>query len=284
MVKTIYELEPYRKLRRYLQQLITGNSHGLVIKSIGGTGKSRLTEKELQENGTDYVIINSYVTPMELYNLIYQNRNMIIMFDDTEDMIKDNKIIGMLKGALQSNFMGKRIVSYHSSRLTEGLPAEFEFTGKIVILTNQSWADNDSVRALMSRVMVYDMQVKYETFISYMKWMANNVKYEKLTKEQRLECIEFIENVTDETFPNFNLRKLIKVYECMTYDENDWRLPAIDELTEGRDNPANRKLQVIKKVVELLESKLTVKEQIKEFEKIGMHRSYYFKIKKGFEK
>jgi len=284
MVKTIYELEPYKKLKRYLNKLITGNSHGLVIRSVGGTGKSYLVEKELQHNASEYIIINSYVTPMELYNLIYQNRNITIVFDDTEDLLKDNKVIGMLKGAFQPSFMNKRMVSYHSSRLTEGLPSEFEFTGKIVILTNQNLAENTSTKALLSRLMVYNLEVKYETFIQYMDWMANNVKYEHLSKDKRNECLDFIKNVTDETFPNFNLRKLTKVYECMVYDEDDWRLPAIDELTEGRDHPSNRKLQTIKKVVELLESGKPVKEQITEFEKTGMHRSYYFKIKKGFEK
>ena len=281
MIKKIKEsknsnLDKYfRPLIELVKVVVKGEEFGLIIYGDGGLGKTYSVLKAMSElnleYGTEFIYVNSYVTPLELYNLLWEHNGKVIILDDVEKLLKDEKTIGILKACLEANLSNKRIVSYFSTTNKLDAPEQFEFEGKLIIIMNEIKNSKKSVESLISRVLTYELNFNYHERIQIMYELAKELNIP-------FELVDFVkENVTPAN-TNLNLRTLKHLYNIYSYykangNQEKWKELAKTFLMQGED-------KVLKVVWELMNSNMPVKEQVKVFlERTGMSRRTYFRYK-----
>ena len=152
---------------------------GLIVTGPAGCGKSFGVEKQLEAanmfrtiKGMDpkYEIITGGVSPIGLYQKLYFNRDKdsVIVFDDCDDVLFDQEMLTLFKGAMNSG--GKRRIAWNKeSRVLRGedIPEAFDFEGSIIFLTNidfEQTASKDSrtadhLKAILSRCHYLDLEI-----------------------------------------------------------------------------------------------------------------------------
>jgi len=271
------ELDKYFKVVKELVKIVVnGNATGLVIYGEAGLGKTYTVLQTLAECdkklGEDYIYISTHITPLELVNLLYRYQDKIIVLDDVEKLLLDEKTIGILKSALWSS-VGKRIITYYTTSEKLEAPEEFEFRGKVILMLNKIPKRNkEIVESLLSRVLTYKLDFTYEERLKIMYEMAKILKIP-------LEVVDFLKNNFTPALKNFNFRTLIQLNIIREYykENPNWKNVAEKLLEQNIDKR-------MKVVWELMNSNLSVKEQVERFrEMTGMSRRTYFRIKAKIE-
>jgi len=187
-------------------------------------------------------------------------------------LLLDEKTIGILKSALWSS-VGKRIITYYTTSEKLEAPEEFEFRGKVILMLNKIPKRNkEIIESLLSRVLTYKLDFSYEERLKIMYEMAKILKIP-------LEVVDFLKSKFTPALKNFNFRTLIQLNIIKQYyNENEnWKNVAEKLLEQNID----RKMKV---VWELMNSNLSVKEQVERFrEMTGMSRATFFRLKARIE-
>ena len=121
--------ERQRLLAHHVRLVARKVSHALfVFGSQGGLGKTKTILRTLDEEGIDPILINSHVTPLSLFSILYLHREeAVIFFDDVDSMYGSMAHLGLLRSALWGS---PRIVTYNSSQLPNGMPSSFDFSSQ----------------------------------------------------------------------------------------------------------------------------------------------------------
>ena len=257
-------------LNEYVDTLIHSETiKGLIIEGDTALGKSYNTIKRLIFNklelDKDWVLLNTHISPMEMYQFFWKYQDKIIVLDDISNMFEDELKVNILMSSLWSA-IGKRIINWISSTTKLSAPTSFEFKGKIILLTNRI---PEHLATLKSRCFHYELNFSYEDKI--------RIIYE-IGKLQNipLEVLDFIKlNTNPANFLNF--RTIFKINEIHKTNLNDgWKEIAIMEL---RGEPER---QI---VWDLINSGKKVNEQVGDFlEMTGKSRATYFRYKKEMSK
>src|SRR5579871_2906963 len=146
--------ERQQLLAHHVRLVARKMSHALfVFGAQGGLGKSRTILRTLEGEGIQPVLINSHVTPLALYGVLFQHReDSVLFFDDVDSMYSSMAHLGLLRSALWGF---PRIVTYGSSQLPGDLPPRFEFTSRCVFAANVIPKKNDAFRAVLTRCDIY---------------------------------------------------------------------------------------------------------------------------------
>lgn len=220
--ETSKELENYYNVtNKLLGTLIKSDKiNGMILQGGAGLGKSFNTIKKLSDlgmkKGENYEILSSYVTPLELYKFLYENRNnKVVILDDTMGFF-DNKInIGIVLSALWGE--GKRIIHYHSSSAKLEVPPSFLFESKII------WCVNDlpkKLESVKSRCFYHELKFSYAEKVKLMYEIAKiqNIDF---------QVVDFIKENSDESTENMDFRLLWKINEIFKANSNDWKEIAV---------------------------------------------------------
>ena len=251
-------------LNQYVDILIkSGKVFGLIIEGDAGLGKTYNVVRRLNtlklENDKDYVMLNSHISPMEMYEFFWKHNTKTVVLDDISNLFEDETKVNLLMSALWSPFK-KRFMNWQSSTTKITAPAQFEFSGKVIILTNRVPTSLDTLK---SRCFHYEINFTYEDKIKllYEIGKAQNIP---------IDIVDFIhENSSPAT--NLNFRTLIKIGE-MSHNK-DWQNLALQELKADDDRLA---------FLNILKTKSEVTEQIKEFVRVtGLSRRTFFRFKKS---
>jgi hypothetical protein len=191
------------------------------MKALQKEGMVDVSDAEIGSSVTGrsmFRVIKGYSTPKGLYQLIYDNRNSIIVFDDCDSILTDPTATNILKGALDS--YDTRRVTWNSS-VEDGLPKSFEFTGGIVFISNM---DQDKVpQAIRSRSMNVDLSMTNDQKIERMEVIMQSDSFlpgvPLQFKQDALDCIK--ENVDKAN--DVSLRTLIMVAKIRASQTKDWR-------------------------------------------------------------
>ena len=161
------EIDPavmFDNLRRLTKMVGKGIQPSLVITGSAGTGKTYLVKQTLSEMGleesTDFVHFKGRATAAGLFVTLYENCDKIVVLDDCDSVFKDADAVNILKGALDSYDIRK--ISYLTTKPLKDefggpLPRTFEFTGKIIFISNIHQSDLDE--AIRSRSFVADVDL-----------------------------------------------------------------------------------------------------------------------------
>lgn len=164
----------------------------------------------------DYDVVKGYSTPGALYQVLYDNTDRLVIFDDCDSVWKDPVSVSILKAALDS--YDERWVSWLSKSRGD-LPATFEFKGRIIFISNLSLAQLD--QAVLSRALYVDVSMSPNEKIERIRGLvpkirptvALSVKHEALSL--LAECAS---NAGD-----LNLRTFLKVVDIRLAGRADWR-------------------------------------------------------------
>lgn len=206
-------------LKTYVKMVIAGKQPSLLITGSPGVGKTYLVSNLLKESGQEFIHVKGRSTAAGMYTTLWENNGKIIVFDDCDSVFGSDDAVNILKGALDS--YGERTISWLTGRPlksgTEKVPTSFNFTGRVIFISNLPQRKIDD--AIKSRSFVIEVALTPEDMIKKMKKELNAILPEspRHLKEIAMNFIERISKKTDNL--ELNMRTLIKAIKII--DEVD---------------------------------------------------------------
>ena len=179
----------------FVEKLVTMICKGIQVSGIitgeGGLGKSYTILKTLQENNmidisdiskfpvgsvltsNSFVRVKGYSTAKGLYRTLYENNGRVIVLDDCDSVLVDKVALNLLKGALDS--YDERIISWNADMRDEDLPRSFNFTGRVIFISNM--AKNQFDQALRTRSMMVDLEMTAAQKVERMEYIIMSDDY-----------------------------------------------------------------------------------------------------------
>jgi len=228
--------------------------HSLFCISGGGAGKTWTIGRTLNEQGQDWLLLNSHCTALQLYRILFLNRanNSILFFDDCDGMYRSAVHLGLLRSALYGQ--PDRIVTYHSSQLPDDLPSSFETTSRFIFCANQVPKSNPMFDAVLTRCLVYRMDLSNDEIIEQFRVLSEN-GYPGCPAEAAAEIVEFIEQFgTERQLSMRLLTPAIRIYKFCTEQGMDWQPVLLAQLQNlGRPTSGTKRLNGHAKDARILE-------------------------------
>ena len=201
----------------------------MLVTGEGGLGKTHgvleAVNSVLEQD--DYVVQKGYSTPKGLYNFLYDNNGKLIIFDDCDSVLEKPVSLNILKGALDS--YDKRIISWESAARGDEYPNKFEFTGKVIFISNKK---RDSIdQAVCSRSFVVDLSMSPSEKIERMETVLHKICPE-ISYEKKKEALELLDKNKD-SIKDLNFRTLIKVSKIRNTFDSDWESLATYAMMES---------------------------------------------------
>ena len=200
--------------------VVNNTTPSLIVTGEGGLGKTHSVTETIKSNDLSedrYVFFKGYSTARGLYNTLYDNNDKLIIFDDCDSVLDDKVALNILKSALDS--YEKRTISWMAKmNKNDEYPHQFEFTGRIIFISNKSIsAVNEAIR---SRSLTVDLTMTPSDKIERMSAILENILPE-YQLEFKKEALGFLSEVCNEV--SVNMRMLIMVTK-MRYNYPDrWR-------------------------------------------------------------
>jgi hypothetical protein len=203
-------------------------SPSLVITGQPGLGKTWNVTKTLDTLGLkeneDFIHVKGRCTAAGMFITLFENSDKLIIFDDCDSIFKDTDGVNLLKGALDS--YDKRVITWMTAKGLkdqdgEMLPRSFNFTGKIIFISNLPIAKVDS--AIRSRSFVLDITLTSDQLLKRMRDLLNDVEPEvKLNiKRDALSALKSAHKKFEGVELNF--RSLIKAIRIRQMGFTNWR-------------------------------------------------------------
>ncbi len=235
----------------FLEQMVSmvadGTMASCVITGEGGLGKSYTVLKSLETAGftniTDlaqfqvgtkinlsksYRVIKGFSTAKGLYRTLFESNGMTIVFDDCDSILKDDVARNLLKGALDS--YSKRYISWMADMRDEDLPKSFEFTGRVIFVSNMPMEKID--QAIRTRSMCVDLSMTEDQKIERMEVIAASDEFlPDVSDVAKTAALTFLKSNTG-MIPNLSLRSLIQVAKIAARG-GQWQDLAKYVLTQG---------------------------------------------------
>jgi len=234
-------------LAQMVSMIADGTMPSCVITGEGGLGKSYTVMKSLEKAGlkniTDlaqfsvgtrinlskaYRVVKGFSTAKGLYRTLFESNGMTIVFDDCDSILKDDVARNILKGALDS--YSKRYISWMADMRDEDLPKTFEFTGRVIFVSNMPLEKID--QAIRTRCMVVDLSMSEAQKLERMEVIAKSPEFlPEISSDAKTMALAFLKSHVGK-LPNLSLRSLIQVTKIANRG-GEWREFAKYVLTQG---------------------------------------------------
>jgi hypothetical protein len=202
------------------QMVIGGVTPSLIIVGEGGLGKTHSVTQSIKNTDmgeSDYVFFKGYSTARGLYNTLFDNNGKLIVFDDCDSVLEDKVALNILKSALDS--YETRTISWMAKmNKNDVYPQQFNFTGRIIFISNKSKEDMNE--AILSRSLTVDLTMTPTDKIERMSAILGSILPE-YTLDAKVEALDFLKTVKDEV--SLNMRMLIMVTKMRATYPNNWR-------------------------------------------------------------
>ena len=209
-----------------VKMLADGDQASVIVTGPGGLGKTYNVIKSLKDSGMkdislaeefeigtrinlkkSFRIIKGYSSPKGLYRLLYENKDGVLVMDDCDSVLKDAVSVSILKAALDS--YDKRIISWNADIRDEDLPRCFEFTGRVIFISNMPSIAMD--QAIISRSMAVDLSMTSKQKVERMRYLiAQSDFMPDYTHVEKQDAIQFLDEICEKA-KELTLRSLIQV-------------------------------------------------------------------------
>lgn len=212
--------ERFQFLNDLTTMVVNNTTPSLIVTGEGGLGKTHSVTETIQSNDLsddEYIFFKGYSTARGLYNTLYDNNGKLIIFDDCDSVLDDKVALNILKSALDS--YEKRTISWMAKmNKNDEYPQQFEFTGRIIFISNKSITDvNEAIR---SRSLTVDLTMTPSDKIERMSSILENILPE-YSLEFKKDALNFLSEVCNEV--SVNMRMLIMITK-MRYNYPDrWK-------------------------------------------------------------
>jgi len=236
---------PYGDVLEHLEGLVEGIIKGafnaLFVAGKGGTGKTQTVERVLAANGLSdghgYFKNSGSASAPGIYTLLYHHRNEIILFDDSDGALGDQDARNILKSATDTKKVRKINWSKKASWVFDPeqvdaeayeddlqmAPKYFEFTGRIIFISNLPLDKLDPDGALRTRAFVINVDPTDEELFQHMGEILYDIKLEdglELSKEQRDHVLDIVKTSTSKS--GVSLRKLVRALNLCASGAKNW--------------------------------------------------------------
>jgi hypothetical protein len=207
--------EMFLNIERLTKMVGKGIQPSLVITGGAGMGKTHLVKNTLEGMGLqesyDFVHFKGRATAAGLFITLYENSDKIIVLDDCDSVFRDDDAVNILKGALDS--YDTRKISYITSKSLKDefgveIPRHFEFTGRVIFISNISQSKLDE--AIRSRSFVADVDLTTEQMFQRIAQLLPTMesRIPLAAREQALQLMQDLDKEFDGL--EINLRSFIK--------------------------------------------------------------------------
>lgn len=205
----------FTNIERLTKMVGRGIQPSLVITGGAGMGKTHLVKSTLESMGLkesyDFVHFKGRATAAGLFITLYEYSDKIIVLDDCDSVFRDDDAVNILKGALDS--YDTRKISYITTKALKDefggeVPRHFEFTGRVIFISNISQSKLDE--AIRSRSFVADVDLTTEQMFARMEQLIDKMesRIPVAAKQQALELMKQLDKEFDGL--EINLRSFIK--------------------------------------------------------------------------
>ena len=197
-----------------------GNVNGMMLSGKAGTGKTHTVTTALEKQSCHYVMISGSTSTPGIVETLYDNNNGVIVFDDCDSVFDEQESRNILKAALDTkkvrtiSYMKKNPKFYDPEKImspehleemeTAGrIPNRFEFTGRIIFISNLKKEKLDPDGAIRSRSLIIDVSPDDMTIMERMKRLIKFMEPLDMPIEEKEEVFEYIKdskNVSMRTF------------------------------------------------------------------------------------
>lgn len=237
---------PYTDVLEHLEGLVTGVIKGafnaLFVAGKGGTGKTQTVEKVLHSHGlTDgsgYFKNTGSASASGVYTLLYQHRNDIILFDDSDGALADQDARNLIKAATDTKKSRKLVWNKKSSFIFDPdsenpedyeddpdmAPKYFDFKGRIIFISNLPLNKLDPDGALRTRAFVINVNPTDDEMFEYMEKILMDIKLEgdiSMSKKDREMVLEVVKS--SKRKGDVSLRKLVRALNLAASGAGNWQ-------------------------------------------------------------
>jgi hypothetical protein len=154
--------------------------------------------------------------------LLFQHRKEVVLFDDADGALADQDGRNLIKAATDTSKIRKLAWAKNAKNLIDSdeitdaqidagmLPTSYEFTGRVIFISNLSINKLDPDRALRTRALMISIDPTDEEVVEFMRKIVNRIPLEdnlSLDPEERTEVIGLIDAGAKE---DLNIRKLVR--------------------------------------------------------------------------
>lgn len=207
-------------LQNLTKMVVNDITPSLIVTGEGGLGKTHSVSQTIGDCGlqpTDFVFFKGYSTARGLYNTLCDNNGKLIVFDDCDSVLEDKVAVNILKSALDS--YEKRTISWMAKmNKNDEYPQHFDFTGRIIFISNKSKESIDG--AILSRSLTVDLTMTPVEKIERMSSILSNIlpQYDMALKTEALEFLD-----ANKESAQLNLRTLIMVIKMRVANPLQWK-------------------------------------------------------------
>jgi hypothetical protein len=201
-------------------------------------GKTHLVKQTLADMGldesTDFVHFKGRATPAGLFITLYENSDKIIVLDDCDSVFKDDDAVNILKGALDS--YDSRKISYITSKPlkdTDGneLPRHFEFTGRIIFISNIEQSKLDE--AIRSRSFVADIDMTQDQMFTRIEQLMPKMET-RIPLAAKTQALALMKELNAEfSGLDVNLRSFIKAARICAMGFDNPKMMIAEQIIEA---------------------------------------------------
>lgn len=189
----------------------THNTHN-VEKALAETGRT---------DGNGYFKNTGSASPVGIYILLYEHRDEIILFDDSDGALADQDGRNLLKAATDTKKVRKLAWTKKSSSFVnpddidednpkEGVyPKWFEFTGRVIFISNLPINKLDPDGALRTRALMINIDPTDMELVEFFYKICDTIELDdglELTHDHRIEVIDEIKK----SAKDLSIRKLVR--------------------------------------------------------------------------
>jgi len=206
-------------LNNLTSMVINHITPSLIVTGEGGLGKTHSVSQSIDTaglNNHEFVFFKGYSTARGLYNTLYDNNGKLIIFDDCDSVLEDKVAVNILKSALDS-YESRTISWMAKMNKNDEYPQQFDFTGRIIFISNKTKASIDG--AILSRSLTVDLTMTPDEKIERMSTILPNI-LPQYDNEVKQEALNFLNENKESA--NLNMRTLIMVIKMRFSNPENW--------------------------------------------------------------
>lgn len=195
-----------------------------IVSGEGGLGKSFIVVRALKALGLKdfnevpmgtritsqvFRLVKGYSSVKGLFDILYEHKEGILVFDDCDSVFDDSDALMLLKGALDS--YDSRWITWNTSRdrPVGNIPRSFKFEGGCIFITNLPQTKID--QAVRTRSMCVDVSMSVEQKIDRMAHIMESDEFlPTVPMECKKDALDLIKKHKD-NIRDLSLRSLITV-------------------------------------------------------------------------
>lgn len=223
--KVAYE-DQLEDLKALITLTVKGASNALFVAGRGGVGKTFTVEEQLNKlglrDGDGYFKQTGSASAAGIYRLLFQNRKSIVLFDDADGALADQDGRNLIKAATDTKKVRKLAWAKNAKNLVDGdeitdaqidagmLPTAYEFTGRVIFISNLPIDKLDPDRALRTRALMISVDPTDQEVLDFMRKIVDKIPLEDGLSLEHGEREEVITLIDGGNKADLNIRKLVR--------------------------------------------------------------------------